>query len=609
MPDLQRVMAMAASHHQSGRLAEAEGLYSQVLEANPNNIGALASLGALYLQTRRKEQALELLAMAASQSPDDPKILNSLGMAHLAAEELDKAQTCFERALALEPGAPEILTNLGSLMCCRDRADKAIELFQAALSVRPGHAPDHHNLGNAQAMAGDMSQAAASYRRCLELDPENAKAWNNLGGALKHLGRSGEAKQAMEQALLLDPLNPMFTLNLAGFLLSLGLYSQAEKRFEQTASLQPRNIKALSGLGIARFGQGRAEEAVMNFMEALTIDEEAPEALSNLGAALRQQGELEPSLDAYEGALAADPDYVPALAGQGQTRLLMGDSRGGWKGWEARRRNPRRPVGPDLPLWDGSPLHEEKLLVWCDGGSEDSLTFLRLLPLAREKCAGIVLIPPAGFEGLSQRIPAVDSVLASDEPIPGDCRFAAPLLSLGAILGVQAENIPQEPFIFSDTDRAAKALAGLALKGKRIGIAWRDARSLPESVYHHLPEECLASLQDISGIDFVLLHEGTPPTELPATQMAAPQKLEDVLGLMSNLDLVICCEGLHAELAAGAGIEAWVLLSPGPSWSWGLDQRSPWHPGARIFRSPSNQDWSQAGSELAEALLQWLGDS
>ena len=45
--------------HQSGRLLEAETLYRQVLQNNPNNADALHMLGLLAHQVKRPEAAME----------------------------------------------------------------------------------------------------------------------------------------------------------------------------------------------------------------------------------------------------------------------------------------------------------------------------------------------------------------------------------------------------------------------------------------------------------------------------------------------------------------------------------------------------------------------
>ena len=48
---IQRAMQVAIEHHQAGRLAEAEGIYRQVLARFPDHTDALHLLGVLAGQT------------------------------------------------------------------------------------------------------------------------------------------------------------------------------------------------------------------------------------------------------------------------------------------------------------------------------------------------------------------------------------------------------------------------------------------------------------------------------------------------------------------------------------------------------------------------------
>jgi cytochrome c-type biogenesis protein CcmH/NrfG len=55
----------AFSHHQAGRLGDAERLYREVLEADANHSAALHLLGVLAYQTGRAEMAAGLIGKAS----------------------------------------------------------------------------------------------------------------------------------------------------------------------------------------------------------------------------------------------------------------------------------------------------------------------------------------------------------------------------------------------------------------------------------------------------------------------------------------------------------------------------------------------------------------
>ncbi len=67
---LQQQLESALSHHRAGRLAEAEGIYRQILAIDRNYVDALNLLGALCGQIGQWEAALELIGRAIKLKPD-----------------------------------------------------------------------------------------------------------------------------------------------------------------------------------------------------------------------------------------------------------------------------------------------------------------------------------------------------------------------------------------------------------------------------------------------------------------------------------------------------------------------------------------------------------
>ena len=68
--NLQQQLDSGLSHHQAGRLAEAERIYRQVLAQQPNHADALHLLGVLAVQAGRLDAAVELIRRAIRLKPD-----------------------------------------------------------------------------------------------------------------------------------------------------------------------------------------------------------------------------------------------------------------------------------------------------------------------------------------------------------------------------------------------------------------------------------------------------------------------------------------------------------------------------------------------------------
>jgi tetratricopeptide (TPR) repeat protein len=112
-PDVSALFAQAVRHHQAGRLADAEGLYRQVLTAAPRHADSLHLLGVIGGQTGRHDLAVEMIRKAIAINPEAAPFHANLGVSFLYQKRLDEAAACFRAALDLTPNDPEANRNLG----------------------------------------------------------------------------------------------------------------------------------------------------------------------------------------------------------------------------------------------------------------------------------------------------------------------------------------------------------------------------------------------------------------------------------------------------------------------------------------------------------------
>ena len=80
MPDVSAMLESAVRHHQTGCLEQADMMYRQVLQAQPENPVALHSLGVLAHQRGRHDVAADLVGRAITSNPHVPQFHNTLGV-------------------------------------------------------------------------------------------------------------------------------------------------------------------------------------------------------------------------------------------------------------------------------------------------------------------------------------------------------------------------------------------------------------------------------------------------------------------------------------------------------------------------------------------------
>jgi len=202
---MSEVLAAAIQHHQAGRLQEAEALYRQILQAQPDHPDALNNLGLIAQQVGRYDAAVEYFSRAINAQPARADFHNNLGEVCRRWGKLDEALAGYQRALALSPGLLSAMTGIGGILKQQGRMDEAAAHYRRMLLLHPGSMELHNNLGNVLQEQGHLEEAVAQYRRALALRPDCAEVHNNMGGAFYDLGRPEEAVACGKEALRLKP--------------------------------------------------------------------------------------------------------------------------------------------------------------------------------------------------------------------------------------------------------------------------------------------------------------------------------------------------------------------------------------------------------------------
>lgn len=80
---LRTLFGKAVAAHQAGQTAEAEKLYTKILQADPEQFDTLRLLGHLDLRRGRAESAAKLFTRALRVNPRSPEVLANRGTARL----------------------------------------------------------------------------------------------------------------------------------------------------------------------------------------------------------------------------------------------------------------------------------------------------------------------------------------------------------------------------------------------------------------------------------------------------------------------------------------------------------------------------------------------
>jgi protein O-GlcNAc transferase len=202
---LQAKFEQAVALHQQQKLADAERIYRQVLQQQPNHFGALHHLGVIALDTQRTEQGADLIRKAIGLNATVGIAHCNLGKALLDLKRPKEALASCDKAIALAPDLAMAHNNRGKALFDLRRLQDAVASYDEAITLKPDFAMAYANRGAALSEQKRSAEALASYDKAIALEPNFAEAYYNRGKALDNLQRYDEAFFAYEKAYAIRP--------------------------------------------------------------------------------------------------------------------------------------------------------------------------------------------------------------------------------------------------------------------------------------------------------------------------------------------------------------------------------------------------------------------
>lgn len=426
----------------------------------------------------------------------------------------------------------------------------AYQLFSSACHADPTWHEAWYQAGNNNSNLGKYEAAIANWRVALECectDEERAKTLVNIGMRLNSLGRDFEAGNATTAALELLPSSAPGWLNLS--------------------------------LIEGRFG--------------------------NSG------GSLKAARKAYE--LAPDPQSEMCLA---FALLFNGDYQEGLKHNEARFEwKLHNFLQYPYPRWTGEP--DKTVFVVADQGLGDTLSFSRFVERASKRAKFLHLyIQPQLYRLFTHAFSHLRNVNFIPAPAPFPAAdYWTTFISLPFALGLTTEEIKTAPN-FVPPRIQLPGQWKVPDKKLHVGIAWAGSPLNEIDKHRNIPVEQFLSLYKVPSLQLYSLQVGDRSKE--AAEIGASSLIldlsryisdvTDTLGILKDLDLVICCESALGHIAALAGTPCWHPYSwCGRDWRIGLKgEKMLWRPQShRTFNQVSNRSWEGVFNEIIEELAEF----
>ena len=202
---VEEAVEIAIGLHRDGRLAEAEVVYKEILDVQPDHPAAMHYAGVLAHQVGRSEDAVPLIEKSLALIPDRADWYSNLGIVQQEREKLDEAIAAYHRAIELDPTHGNAYNNLGVLLRATGKPVEAEEAYRTAIRINPEHIDAYTNLGILLGGLKRSDESVACFCKVITLRPRHREARRLMALAHCTIGEVDRAVQIFEEWLAEEP--------------------------------------------------------------------------------------------------------------------------------------------------------------------------------------------------------------------------------------------------------------------------------------------------------------------------------------------------------------------------------------------------------------------
>lgn len=618
--------------HASGRLAEAEVAYREILKSEPKSFEPRQLLAALLIQTDRAAEAFPILVSLRLENPRSVQVLTNLGTAYSRLGDPLRASQCYEEALAIDSHDIGTRSNLATSLIKQKRYEDAERQLLICLESEPDREAWLLSLASCQNKLQRFEDAKKSFRRILEVRPDHLYALAGLGQVLLKKSEDAiEAASCWQKLVESDSSNPAYWNNFASALRMAKRYLDAEQACLRALEILPDFFQAKFNLGMILISMARLDEARTWLCEAIKYETKRFEphqspcihprhaeyakvdddlwieygamAYNQLAIVENALGNTDRAWSNLKKCLDLRPDFADAELMQAFLHLQVGDFDKGWPLYESRCKGIYAPRQFSIPRWDGTTHPGKTLLIHAEQGFGDSMMFIRYAALAKERVGKVLFLSHKPLANLMRTCRSVDAVIADGEPLPA-YDFHIPLMSLPGIFKSTLGTIPRSVPYLHIPDELVEYWGERMnyLTGFRVGIAWQGNPEFANDQFRSVPLSYFRPIAEIPGVQLISLQQGYGVEQLDSVDFSVQQlgdvdkrsgAFMDTAAIMKNLDLVISSDTAIPHLAGALGVQVWLAKSFVCEWRWlASDQPdNPWYPSMTMFRQSRIGDW------------------
>lgn len=311
-----------------------------------------------------------------------------------------------------------------------------------------------------------------------------------------------------------------------------------------------------------------------------------------------------------------NPEDLRHLFNRGWFLINKGDLQGGFQCLESGRYlgvYGSGKLNTNKPIWNPElhPINKKIIIVNMEAGFGDQIIYARFAGEIHKRGGICILCCDVRLHSIFSRIPGVQKCITNSDIENTLHDYWLPSFSCSWIFGHTFDNLPNEPYIFTEQNSVSKWEKIIASDKPKIGIRWSGNPKFEHQQFRIFSPNFLIDLHKHQDIQFYSLQRDHDVYELPNEIIDLQHQLEtwdDTVAAIHHLDLIITSCTSIAHLAAAMGKPTWVIvpLLPYHIWAYGGDH-SPWYQKTtKVFRQKTFGSWNETFELLEKEMLNYF---
>jgi tetratricopeptide (TPR) repeat protein len=156
---------------------------------------ALLMLGAYYAENGMIPQAEIIYKQLGQSDPDNTDVLINLAAAALYKEDFDAMKRSLDKVLEINPESVKAMINMGNYYAKRNQPGEAQKWFERAVQAEPQNYLAQIGLGVQTIRAGNLKEGIEHIIKAVLLKPDFAEGYQILATIYSELGKEEQARK------------------------------------------------------------------------------------------------------------------------------------------------------------------------------------------------------------------------------------------------------------------------------------------------------------------------------------------------------------------------------------------------------------------------------